>query len=298
MFSPRFLEMTSPKKCSSDVRKYRTRHKYRGKRRKPLRKTTAGNDACDAPTAVRPTADIGHHDIGNRDSGSEFDAAVEFVSASQKKTEFFKSEPRSAGASAASTVLCEIGALTALVAGSACPTCRERKLAVREAAEKRKGLSSFLELRCDNAECPESVLSFTHTSKRINSACVSGDPGANIRYDGGSSRDGFAVNVKAVLAARAIGAGHDQLSRFCAIIGLPKPLHQKTFHGIAKKLHCAAMEAVSQNLEEARRVTKDAVGGGDVPVMFDGTWQKRGHKSHNGVGTAVSLDTGDRKSVV
>ncbi|KAG0433602.1 hypothetical protein HPB47_019785 [Ixodes persulcatus] len=26
--------------------------------------------------------------------------------------------------------------------------------------------------------------------------------------------------------------------------------------------------------------------------MFDGTWQKRGHKSHKGVGTAVSLDTG------
>ncbi|KAH6931455.1 hypothetical protein HPB50_024460 [Hyalomma asiaticum] len=52
------------------------------------------------------------------------------------------------------------------------------------------------------------------------------------------------------------------------------------------------MKAVSENLEEARRVTKDAVGGGDVPVMFDGTWQKRGHKSHNGVGTAVSLDTG------
>ncbi|KAH6948470.1 hypothetical protein HPB50_024692 [Hyalomma asiaticum] len=281
--------MKSTKKCSSDVRKYRTRHKYRGKRHKPLRKATAGNDACDAP--VRPTADIGHHDIGNRDSCPEIDAAVEFVSASKKKIEFFKSEPRSASASAAGTVLCEICALTALVVGSACPTCRERKLAVREAAEKRKGLSSFLELRCDNAECPESVVSFTHTSKPINSAGECGDPGANIRYEGGSSRDGFAVNVKAVLAARDIGAGHDQLSRFCAIIGLPKPLHQKTFHGVAKKLHCAAMKAVSQNLDEARRVTRDAVvGGGDVLVMLDGTWQKRGHKSHNGVGTAVSLD--------
>ncbi|KAH7940642.1 hypothetical protein HPB49_002741 [Dermacentor silvarum] len=52
------------------------------------------------------------------------------------------------------------------------------------------------------------------------------------------------------------------------------------------------MEAVSRNSEEARRVTKNAVGGRDVPVMFDGTWQKRGHKSHNGVGTTVSLDTG------
>lgn len=88
MFAPRFLEMTSLKKGSSDVRKYRTRHKYRGKRRKALRRTTAANDARDAP--VRPTADIGHHDIGNHGS-SEIDAAVVFVSASQKKMEFFKS---------------------------------------------------------------------------------------------------------------------------------------------------------------------------------------------------------------
>lgn len=52
------------------------------------------------------------------------------------------------------------------------------------------------------------------------------------------------------------------------------------------------MRAVNQNLEQARSITKDAVGSSDVPVMFDGTWQKRGHKSHNGVGAAVSLDPG------
>ncbi|XP_037504717.1 uncharacterized protein LOC119379487 [Rhipicephalus sanguineus] len=69
-------------------------------------------------------------------------------------------------------------------------------------------------------------------------------------------------------------------------------MHHKTFTGISKKLHGAAMTAVSKNLHQARNITKDAVGGSDVPVMFDGTWQKRGHKSHNGVGTVVSLDTG------
>ncbi|KAH7954894.1 hypothetical protein HPB49_022590 [Dermacentor silvarum] len=69
-------------------------------------------------------------------------------------------------------------------------------------------------------------------------------------------------------------------------------MHHKTFNGISKKLHGAAMTAVSKNLDQARNITKDAVGDRDVPVMFDGSWQKRGHKSHNGVGTVVSLDTG------
>lgn len=284
-----FCVMASPKKCSSDNRKFRTRHKYRGKRRRTLRKATANDDVAPDQRPDAPTSDRPNTVTEPCDSGCEIAAAVEFVSASQRKIGFFESERRPVDAATANMLLCEIDALTALVAGAQCPTCRERKLGVREAAGKRKGLSAFLELCCQNSDCPESALSFTHTSRRTASA---GDQGTSARFDSGSSRDSFAVNVKAVLAARAIGAGHDQLSRFCAILGLPSPMHHKTFNGICKKLHGAAMTAVSKNLHQARNITKDAVGGRDVPVMFDGTWQKRGHKSHNGVGTVVSLDTG------
>ncbi|KAH7957190.1 hypothetical protein HPB52_015939 [Rhipicephalus sanguineus] len=152
-----FRAMASPKKRSSDVRKFRTRHKYRGKRRRTLPKATAMDDAPDAPISDRPNADT-----EPRDSGCEIDAAVEFISASLKKIGFFESEPRPVGAPTVNTMLCEIGALTALVAGSACPTCRERKLGVREAAGKRKGLSAFLELCCENSDCPESTFVHAH----------------------------------------------------------------------------------------------------------------------------------------
>ncbi|KAL1472122.1 hypothetical protein MTO96_023165 [Rhipicephalus appendiculatus] len=263
----------------------RTRHKYRGKRRRTLPKATAKDNVTpDAPTTDRPNVDT-----EPSDSDCAFDTAVEFISASQKKIGFFESEPRPVDAPTVNTLLCEIDALTALVAGSACPTCCERKLGVREAAGKRKGLSAFLELCCENSKCPDFTLSSTHTSRRITSAR---DHGTSVHFDSGSSRDSFAVNVKAVLAAHAIGAGHDQLSRFCAILGLPSPMHHNTFNGISKKLHGAAIRAVSQNMDLARNITKDAVGDRDVPVMFDSTWQKRGHKSHNGVGTVMSLDTG------
>lgn len=52
------------------------------------------------------------------------------------------------------------------------------------------------------------------------------------------------------------------------------------------------MKAVAENMEKARVFTKEMVGDSDVAVMFDGTWQKRVHKSHNGVGATVSVDTG------
>ncbi|KAH6927224.1 hypothetical protein HPB50_001100 [Hyalomma asiaticum] len=173
--------MASPKKSSSDVRKFRTCHKHREKWRRTRPKATVKDDAAlDALISDRPNAVT-----EPCDSGCEIDTAVEFVSASQKKVGFFESEPRLVGAPTVNTVLCEIGALTALVAGSACPTCRERKLAVREAAEKRKGLSAFLELCCENYDWPESMLLFPHTLRRITSA---GDQGTSVRYNSGSSR--------------------------------------------------------------------------------------------------------------
>ncbi|XP_075751069.1 uncharacterized protein LOC142817685 [Rhipicephalus microplus] len=279
--------MASPKKAVADHRKYRSKNKFRGKRRRTYKKATANENVRDGPAAGRPNIDHGNVDHGNCDD--EINAAVNFVSASQKKIALFENDVRPNADRAESVVLCELGALTAVVAGAACPVCHESKLAVRAPNKKRKGLSAFLELHCENAECSESILSSAYSSKRVAS---DGGRGASRSYDSGSSRDAFAVNLKVVLAARAVGIGHEQLSRFCAVVGLPNPMHHKTFHAIGKKIHSAAVKAVCENMQRARSVTKEMVGSSDVAVMFDGTWQKRGHKSHNGVGTAVSVDTG------
>ncbi|XP_075742268.1 uncharacterized protein LOC142795883 isoform X1 [Rhipicephalus microplus] len=277
--------MTSPKKCNVRPQKFRTKHKFMGRRRKAPR-TTATNE--NAPTCARPDSGI---DECASDSGCDegFDAALSFVIASEKKLGFFEKDGRQRDEVCATTVLCDTLLLTALVAGVACPACGIQKLAVREPAEKRKGLSSLLELHCENSECSAIVLSCSYTSLRVT---ADGSSRVSQRYDSGSSRDSFAVNVKAVVAARAVGIGHEQLSRFCSIIGLSKPMHHRGFFSIAKKVHTAAMAAVSENLRRSRELTKEVAGETEVAVMFDGTWQKRGHKSHNGIGAVISLDTG------
>lgn len=282
--------MNPAKKQVYKVKKYRTINKYVGKRRKVRRQTAA---KVNGPERSRPNPSVGNY--RDSDFAGGLDAAANFVSASQKKLEFFEKNQRHAHDGVSSAVLCDIDAMTALVGGAECPSCREHKLVVREVAERRKGLSSCLELRCENSECASGVLSSTHTSRRVASgeAAAASDDCAEVgHYGNGSSRDSFAANVKAVVASRAIGIGHDQLSRFCAIVGLAKPMHHKTFQAISKKVHDAAMRAVTENLNQARAVTKQVVGSSDVAVMYDGTWQKRGHKSHNGVGAAISLDTG------
>lgn len=57
-------------------------------------------------------------------------------------------------------------------------------------------------------------------------------------------------------------------------------------------MHLAATKAGAKNLELAGKATAQEAGSANVAVMFDGTWQKRGYKSHNGIGTAISVETG------
>lgn len=69
-------------------------------------------------------------------------------------------------------------------------------------------------------------------------------------------------------------------------------MHHKSFTAISRRVRDAAMDAIGANLARSRELTVKDVGGDDIAVMYDGTWHKRGHKSHDGIGTVVSLDTG------
>lgn len=280
------MDEESRSKRSHRPVKYRSLHKFRGRRRKSKPKT---RPTASASAAARPSD-------SDAASSDEFAAALEYVSASQKKIGLFDDEERPRDEE--SSLITDLTALNILVIGAVCPTCHRSEMRVREPADKRKGLASFLELRCKNSECPESVLSATYTSRQVASSgeasvSAAGDgPSASRTYDSGSSRDSFAVNVKAVVAARSVGMGYEQLVRFAGIVGLQKPMHHKSFTAISQKVCDAAMDAISQNLAKSRQLTKSEVGRDDIAVMYDGTWQKRGHKSHNGIGTVVSLDTG------
>lgn len=107
----------------------------------------------------------------------------------------------------AMTVLCDIRMLIVLVENMMCPTFHDRKVVAWELAERHNGLPSFLELHCENDDA-------LHLFFRLCTMHVTlyGVRGSNGHYDGGTSCNTSAINLKAVRATRA---GHDQLSRFC-----------------------------------------------------------------------------------
>ncbi|GFV32345.1 uncharacterized protein TNCV_1676311 [Trichonephila clavipes] len=102
----------------------------------------------------------------------------------------------------------------------------------------------------------------------------------------------YEVNTRLVYAMRCIGKGAEAARMFCGIMNLPPPLtkfskYNKMLLGATKDVCDATMkDAVKEAVRENQNIR-------DIPVAVDGTWQKRGYSSMNGV-TVTSVDTGKK----
>ncbi|GFW70985.1 histone-lysine N-methyltransferase SETMAR [Trichonephila clavipes] len=90
---------------------------------------------------------------------------------------------------------------------------------------------------------------------------------------------------------RSVGKGEAAAKVFCGVMNLPPP--PKRFYESLHALNNATekVSKVSMALAAAETLSFNN-GNPNVSVAIDGTWQKRGHTSLNGVVTAVSVDTG------
>lgn len=107
------------------------------------------------------------------------------------------------------------------------------------------------------------------------------------------------VNVRMAYAMRCTGQGEQAANTFCGLMNLPNPSAIKYF----TKLLCDATKEVAEL--SMKRAAKESVrqenidlGLGetddnrDITIIIDGSWQKRGHTSQNGVVTAISSASG------
>lgn len=98
-----------------------------------------------------------------------------------------------------------------------------------------------------------------------------------------------AVNLRLVYAFRCIGKGEVCARNFCGLMNLPNPpefkLYTKTLLDAVKEVSVESMrKTVEQCVEET--------GSRDITGIFDGSWQRRGHASQNGIVSAISETTG------
>ena len=86
-----------------------------------------------------------------------------------------------------------------------------------------------------------------------------------------------------------------KVQRFTALMNLPKPVTKNNYDKIIKRIHKATKDIAEKTMKEACHKIRGDAGPEEIintPVSGDGTWQRRGHSSLNGVMTVISIDTG------
>ncbi|GFT06630.1 uncharacterized protein TNCV_2855551 [Trichonephila clavipes] len=104
------------------------------------------------------------------------------------------------------------------------------------------------------------------------------------------SSENYELNTRLVYAMRCIGKGAESARMFCGIMNLPR--HPQNSQ-VQPHFLQATRETCEHSMAEAVREAVDENDGKrDLAVAVDGSWQKRGFSSKNGLVTVTSVDTG------
>ena len=115
----------------------------------------------------------------------------------------------------------------------------------------------------------------------------------------GRGRNFFEINVRSLIAFREIGKGHQAIRCFSRCMNM-KSISKNGYSNLIKELYDAYQNAADASkskaaLEIKQSGVKEVDGKHLCQCSLDGSWQKRGHASLNGVVTAIAsgkcLDT-------
>lgn len=144
------------------------------------------------------------------------------------------------------------------------------------------GLATRFIIQCSNKNCKNSDKSFDNCDKIVVKNDIEDNLKTDLFYD---------LNLRLVYGLRSIGKGYTAARVLLGLLNLPAPptkyfKHQKVLADHSKTL---CLESMKTAVAEAVVANK---GSTDLCVAIDGSWQKRGHTSMNGVLTVTSVDTG------
>lgn len=149
-----------------------------------------------------------------------------------------------------------------------CPEC-DKRLHLTIDTVNKKGLSLPIKLSCCCCDWNHTVYSSS-------------------RLDKSDDKSRFEVNLRSVMAFREIGKGLTALESFCSVMNMPSPVSNVGYARINNLLHKAYTEAAQDSMENAAKVVRnntDMIT--DIVASFDGTWQRRGYASLNGIVTCI-----------
>ena len=161
-----------------------------------------------------------------------------------------------------------------------CPLCLE-SIDVITIFESRMGFCNKLKIVCSKCDWSTSFLTSEETRLK----------------QGSRGRQFSEVNIRAVVAFREIGRGHEGMNTFARLMNI-SGLAWTAYKNINNELQIVyentadkSMQGVANRIKcnrDADRIDCDNSHLTVCDISLDGTWQRRGHSSLNGVVTAIS----------
>ena len=166
--------------------------------------------------------------------------------------------------------------LQSLVGQLLCPSCKRPGTTIRVSDTAIQGFAAKYVLYCTN--CKGSI-DESFLCERVGNSS--------------SRKAPFEINTRAMLAFRSVGCGFSQIQAWCGSMNVPCSISHDTYSKHHEKVHQASIATFEEIKEDSVKAIQAAYKGlGELPdgngilnisVSFDGSWQRRGHASHNGV---------------
>ncbi|KAK3917313.1 Replicase polyprotein 1ab, partial [Frankliniella fusca] len=100
------------------------------------------------------------------------------------------------------------------------------------------------------------------------------------------------ANRRFIYASQVLGYRYEGMKKICAIMDFPPPVNINLYRAAVDKTHQATSDVSQINMRTAANQEAELTDSNDLTVSGDGTWQKRGYSSKNGVVTLVGVKTG------
>ena len=262
--------------------KYRTRHSFIGGRRK-------ANKRCEIRQQVeRMKGFVVEDQVVEMESQREMkSASARKLSAFGLNFDFDQPAPTTFQDDGNSDCYCIIqqSVLEGLIKKLLCPKCKMPGLSLDFLPENSSGFSAKAKTFCSNCSGFE--------DKRFFCERGGGSTLATVPFD---------INIRSILAFRGIGSGFSNIKHWCGIMNMPHCLSQGGYTKTLEKIESCYLETFNDISIKSRDaivkahhdigIEPDKDGVLDISVSFDGSWQRRGHCSHNGVALVIDLVTG------
>lgn len=140
------------------------------------------------------------------------------------------------------------------------------------------GLATEFSIICLNCDQSSKFMNCSKITRPITSKNVS------------TEQPYYDLNIRLVYGLRIIGKGYTAARAFCGLMNLPPPPTKfKTFEDILNVTVQTLCEQSMKSAVEEAVITNDNCR--DLCVGVDGSWQRRGHVSLNGIVSLTSADT-------